>query len=81
MKALLISTLLSWSAGYNGDTTAVHQEHIWFEGPAAMAECRRTETAFHFGSPTVYGAEKVSSRKYGRDGTAERKTQCLEFNQ
>lgn len=79
MKALLVSTMIAWAKVYGGDSTSNSQEHIWFEGPTALAECRRTETALHFGSPTVQGAEKISSRPFGYKGQVERKTQCLEF--
>jgi hypothetical protein len=78
MKALLISTLLSW--GISDRPPGVDQMQVWFEGPAAHAECNRAEKEIHFGEPTVYGTDKVSSMKVGTYGYTKRITQCIKFN-
>lgn len=79
MKALLISTLISVSSS-NYRPPVVDQMHIWFEGPAAGAECNRTEEVIHFGRFTDYGNDKVSvNYENDRHSTVTRKTQCITF--
>lgn len=78
LKALLISTLIS--TGIADRPPVVDQEHIWFEGPASHAECPRAEKLMHFGTPTVYGEDKVSVIQAGTYGKVKRITQCIKYN-
>lgn len=80
MKALLISTLIAADDGSGGRPPGVDQIQVWFEGPAAHAECNRAEKEIHFGSYSEYGNDKVSVIKSGNYGSVKRITQCIKFN-